>query len=133
MHSILGFGMMDLVRASKGLIDAATKIGHAVGGIQALVGIHLPSIVGVGRDLPATHVDGFQSTFHLLNGLVPRHGTEGGNVRVAVQKVPKPFCALPSQGVFDVEGTAQPFDVLRGVRPGDPCPARAQLPFHCHV
>ena len=103
VHSILAFRMMNLVRSSQGLIEAATKIGHAVGGIQALVGIHLPGIIGVGRNLPAAHVDRLQSGFYLLHRLVAGHGTEGCNVRLAVQEVPKPLRALPSQCVLDVK------------------------------
>src|SRR5208283_3802903 len=79
VHIIVTFGVVDLIGALEGLVDAAHEIRHAVGGIETLVGIHLAGIVGVGSDLPAAYIDGFQSSLDLLNGLVAGNGTKSGD------------------------------------------------------
>ena len=82
--------MVDLVSAHQGLIDAARQIGHAVGGIETLVGVHLAGIIGVGGDLPAAYINGLQSSLDLLDGLVAGHGTERRDVGLGfvVEQVP---------------------------------------------
>ena len=87
VDAILAFGMMNLIRACQGLIDAAAKIGDAVGRIKALVGIHLAGIIGIGRDLPAADVDSFQSGINLLHGLVAGHGAERWHIRFALYAI----------------------------------------------
>src|ERR1700686_386411 len=79
--AIAAFGVMDLIGTHERLINAAYKVWDAVCGIEALVGIHLSSIVGVGGNLPSAYVDGLQSGLDLLDGLVPGGCTERGNER----------------------------------------------------
>ncbi len=87
---IVAFGMVNLVGAHQRLIDAAHQIGHAVGGIETLVRVHLAGVVGVGSDLPAAYIDGFQSSLDLLDGLVAGHRSERRDVGLGfvVQQVP---------------------------------------------
>src|SRR5260370_25638819 len=73
VNVVAAFGMVDLIGAHQGLIDAAHHVGHAVGWIETLVGVHLAGVVGVGGDLPAAYIDGFQSGLYLLDGLVESH------------------------------------------------------------
>src|ERR1700733_13525065 len=103
LDAVFAFGMMYLVRPHERLVNAAAKIGHAIGRIQTLVGIHLSGIVGIGSDLPAADINGLQSGVNLLHGLVASHCAERWNIRFVLQKVPKPLCALPSQSVLNVE------------------------------
>src|SRR5713226_455975 len=63
-------GSLNLVGTLKGLVDAAYNMGTAISGIEALIGIHLPGKVGVGSNLPAAQINGFQASFYLLDGLV---------------------------------------------------------------
>ncbi len=51
---VFAFRVVNLVGALEGLIDPAHDMRDAVGGVQALVGVHMPGEVGVSRDLPAT-------------------------------------------------------------------------------
>ena len=37
------FEVVDLIGAAEGVIDAAHDIGHVIGRIQTLIGIHLPA------------------------------------------------------------------------------------------
>src|SRR3546814_6359437 len=50
---------------------------HAVIGVEALVGVHLPGGVGVRRDLPAREVNRLQPGADLLHRLVAGEGAEG--------------------------------------------------------
>ena len=84
VDAILAFGVVNLVGAHERLIDAAAEVGDAIGGIEALVGVHLSSVVGVGGNLPAAYVDRLQPGFHLLDGLITGHGAERGDIGVAL-------------------------------------------------
>src|SRR5712692_5721902 len=75
VNIIVAFGVVNLVGAHQGLIDAAHQIGHAVCGIETLVGVRLAGVVGVGGDLPAAYIDGFQSSLYLLDRLVDLKST----------------------------------------------------------
>ena len=46
-------GMLDLVGALEGAVDAAAQFRPGIGGVERLVGIHGAGGVGVGGDLPA--------------------------------------------------------------------------------
>ncbi len=76
---------MDLIRARQRLIDAPYQVRHAVRGIQTLVRIHLPGIVGVRRHLPAAHINGLQPSLHLLDRLVAGHRAERRHIRLRLQ------------------------------------------------
>ena len=77
--------MMHLVGPLQRAVDAAAKIRNAVRRIQALVGIHLPRIVGVRRHLPSAHIDRLQSRLHLLHRLVAGHRAQRVDVRLGLQ------------------------------------------------
>jgi hypothetical protein len=47
----------DLVGPEQSVIDGADQRRHAIGRIEALVGVHLRGAIGVGCNLPAAHVD----------------------------------------------------------------------------
>ncbi len=72
----VAFGVMDLVGAHESLVDRAHQARDAVPGIEALIGIHLAGVVRVGCHLPAADVDGLQSCFHLLHGLISGDGAQ---------------------------------------------------------
>src|SRR5260221_14442238 len=59
---IVAFGMVNLVGAHQRLIDAAHQIGHAVGGIETLVRVHLASVVCVVSHMPAAYIDSLPSS-----------------------------------------------------------------------
>jgi hypothetical protein len=80
IYFVPAFGMMDLVRAEEGLVQAAHKIRVAIGGIQTLVRIHLRGVVGIGGNLPAADLNHLQTRGDLLYGLVPRHRAQRGFV-----------------------------------------------------
>ena len=90
--------MLDLVGAAEGVVDRSHQGRRAVAGVQALIGIHLPGEVGVGRDLPAAQVDGLQTGLDHLDCLVARDGAQGGDVGLGVQQLPEPLGAAPRQG-----------------------------------
>ncbi len=127
-HAVLAFGVMDLVGANQRVVQTAHQVRHRVGGIEALVGIHLAGIVGVGGDLPAAHVNGLQPGGDHLHRLVAAHGAEGVDVLLAVQQLPQALSAEARQRVFDMQGAAQTHHVFRGIRTGNPVPAGIGLP-----
>ena len=127
-HAVLAFGVMDLVGANQSVVQTAHQVGHGVGRIEALVGIHLAGVVGVGGDLPATDVDGLQAGSDHLHCLVAAHGAEGINVVLAIQQFPQTLSPEARQRVLDVQGAAQAHNVFRGIRTGDSLPARIRLP-----
>ena len=51
------------------MIDFLYQVGNAVCRIQTLIGIHLPSHVGVPRHLPPAYINGLKPGHHLLNRL----------------------------------------------------------------
>ena len=56
--------------STEGVIDAAHDIGHAIGRIQNLIGIHLPRDIGVGGDLSAAQVNRLEPGFDGLHGMI---------------------------------------------------------------
>ena len=70
-------GPLDLVGPPQGVVDAPDDGGDAVGGVQALVGVHLLGQVGVGGHLPAREVDGLQAGLDHLDRLRRRSGRRG--------------------------------------------------------
>ena len=120
---------MNLVGAGQRLVDAAHHVRHAVGRIQGLVGIHLSRVVGVGRNLPATEVNGLQAGAHLLHRLVAGQRAKRRDIGFRMQQFPEPLRASARQGMLDRQRTAQLLDVLLGVRPGDALPAGIGSPI----
>ena len=113
---------MCLVRPLQRLVDPPHQAWHAVGRIEALVRIHFATQVRIRGNLPATDVDGFQPCVHLLDGLVAGHGSEGGNIGLGMQQIPKIFRAHARKCVFDPNGTAQSRHVLVAVGASDSYP-----------
>ena len=113
------FGMLDLVGALEGAVDAAAQFRTGVGRIQALVGIHRARGVGVGGDLPAGEIDRGETGARLLHRLVAGDGAQRIDVGLGLQRVPQPVGALLGQRVGDVHGAAQPLHLGRAVGTAD--------------
>ena len=101
IDAVVAFGMVDLVGASKSVVDVAHHRGHAVGGVEALIRIHGAGVVGVGRHLPAAQIDGLESRLGHLHGLIAGQGPQGVDIGLFAQHLPEPFRTTPSQGVLD--------------------------------
>ena len=113
------FGMLDLVGALEGTVDAAAEFRTRVGRIEALVRIHRARGIGVGGDLPAGEIDRGQTGARLLHRLVAGDGAERIDVGLRLQRFPEPVRALLGQRVLDLHGAAQPFDLRRAVGTAD--------------
>ena len=118
------FRMLNLVRSLQRLVDPLHDMRHAVGRVQALVGIHMPGEVRVRGDLPAAEVDRLQPRLRLLHRLVARQRAERVHVRLAPQQRPQLVGAPLRERMLDDDGAAQPYDILRRVRPRDARKAR---------
>ena len=125
---VAALGVLDLVGPAEGVVDGAHQGRRAVAGVQALVGIHLPGEVGVGRDLPAAEIDRLQACLDHLDCLVAGDGAQGGHERLGVQQLPEPLGAPPRQGGLDVHRAAEPGHLLRGVISPASLPARVSFP-----
>ena len=128
VDAVLALGVMDLVGARQRIVQAAAEVGHRVGRIQTLVGIHLAGIVGVSRDLPAADIDGLQPGRDHLYGLVASHGAESVDILFGGQHLPQALGAESRQRVLDVQRAAQAHHIFRGIRTGNSLPARVGLP-----
>lgn len=113
-------GMFDLVGASERRVDPPRKLRPGIGGVERLVGIHLPRRVGVGRDLPARQIDRLQPGAHHLHRLIARQCTQCMDIILALQQLPQLQRAATSQRVFDGDRTTQTLDIGRAVRALDP-------------
>ena len=103
VHAVLAVHVMDLVSADKGIIDAANNIGNTINWVQALIRIHMSSIVGVCRDLPAAKIDGLQSGLDLLHCLVACKSAEGSHIIFVAQQVPKALGTQARESVFNLD------------------------------
>ncbi len=128
MLAVAAFLVPDLVGAQQRVVDAAAQLRHRIGGVQALVGINLAGGVGVAGNLPAADVDGFQSGFDHLNGLVAGHGSEGRNVGAGLHQFPQALGAEAGEAVLDMNGAAQTLYVGCRVRPFNAAPACIGFP-----
>src|SRR5581483_2903570 len=77
-----------------------------IGGIEALVGIHLARVIGISSHLPAAHVNSFKSRLDLLHGLISGKRAEGIDVRAVVKQLPQTLSSEPGERVFDLHGAA---------------------------
>ncbi len=82
MNAVLPFGVMNLVGARERLIDFPDHVRNAVGWIQTLIRIHLSGVVGIGRDLPSTHINRFQTGCDLLHRLIPGQSSQRRNIQI---------------------------------------------------
>src|SRR6266566_5103333 len=122
------FVMNSLVGTLEGVVEASEQGGNGIGGIQALVGVHLERIIRVGGHLPPAHVDRLEPRLHLLNRLVARDGGQHGDVVVVLEQLPQAGRAVPGERVFDVDRAPQAVHVARRIRSRDPPPAGPRLP-----
>ena len=128
VNTVLAFGVMDLVGANEGVVEASAKIGYRVGGIETLVGIHLAGVVGVSRNLPAANIDGLQAGGDHLHCLIAGYGAESVDILFGGQHLPQASGAETRQRMLDAECAAQAHHIFRGIRTCDPLPARVGLP-----
>ena len=89
--------------------------------------------VCVGRDLPAAQVNRLQACGDLLYGLISGQGSESGDEEVVLQQMPEALGTHAREGVLDVDGATQLFDVLWGVWASDAFPAQVGLPVLLQV
>ena len=128
MLAVAAFLVPDLVGAQQRVVDAAAKLRHGVGRIQALVGIDLAGGVGVAGNLPAADVDGLQSGFDHFDGLVAGHGAQGLDVGAGLHEFPEALGAEAGEAVLDMNGAAQTLYVGCRVRPFNAAPACIGFP-----
>ena len=121
--------MLDLIGPLERIVDSAHHVGDTVGRVEALVRIHLAGVVGIGRHLPATEINGRESGLDLLDRLIAGQGAQGRHIRLGVQQMPQPLGSHFGQGVLDLDGAAEPDDIIRRVRPRDPLPSRVSGPL----
>ena len=131
----LGGGLVPrhLVGAEQRVVDALDDDGDGVGGVEALVGIHVAGQVGVGGDLPAGEVDRLEAGLDLLHGLAAGHGAEGVDVVFLVHQLPQALGAERGERVLDLDGAAEVDDVGGGVVAADAFPARVGGPLLVEV
>src|SRR6266850_1160078 len=120
---LVALHVRDLVGALESIVEATQQRGDGIGGIEALVGVHLERVIRVGGHLPAAYVDRFEPRLHLLNGLIPRDGGEHGDVCVILEQLPQASRAVPGERVLDGDRAPQAVHVARRVRSGDALPA----------
>ena len=108
-------GMLDLIGALQGAVDAAAQFRRGVGRVQRLVGVHGAGRIGVGRDLPARQIDGLQTRADHLHSLVAGHGAQRIDKGLVVQQLPQAVGPALRQRMGDRHRAAQAQDVLRGV------------------
>ena len=120
---VLAFHPLDLIAAGQGAVDTTNDLGHRVGGIQGLVGVHLTGHVGIASDLPAGEVNGFQAGLGLLHGLVAGQGTQAVDKGLVVNQVPELLGATLGQGVLGLKRATQTNHVVGRVAALDAAPA----------
>ena len=103
---LIVFGILHLVGALEGLIDAVNDLGHAVGRIKALIRIHTAGEVIVRGNLPAAEVNGFEPGLDHLHGLIPSERPQRVHVRPAVEQLPELARHLVGNGVLDFDCAA---------------------------
>ncbi len=133
VDAVVPFGMVQLVGAQQGVVDALDHLRHGVGRVQRLVRIHLAGEVGVGRDLPAAEIDRLEPGLDLLHGLVAGQRAERVDEVFGLQRLPQLLGAEPGQRMLDRHGAAQAHDVLGRIRPRDAGPARVVGPVELEL
>ena len=121
-------GVVDLVGAEQGIVEATDDGRNAVHRVEALVRIGRAGEIRVGGDLPAGEVDRLEPGAHHLDGLAAGEGAEGADGLVAVDQLPEPLGAEFGECVLGDDRAAEANDLLRRVRPLDPAPALVRAP-----
>ncbi len=99
-------GVVDLVGAEQGVVEAPDDGRNAVHGIEALVGIGRAGEVRVGGDLPAGEVDGLEPGAHHLDGLAAGEGSERADRLLAGDQLPEALRTEPRERVLFHHGAA---------------------------
>lgn len=107
------FRMLDLIGSLQRLIDPLHHARHAVGRVQALVGIHLSRQIRVGGHLPAAEVDGLQPGLYLLHRLIAGQRAERRDVILLLQHAPQLIGPSAGQRMLDQDGASELEDFLR--------------------
>src|SRR5262249_54267736 len=102
----LAFRPLDLVSTLQCLVDSLDHVRNAVGGIETLVRAHLCCRIRICCHLPATEVDGHQTSLDLLDGLVSSQGTQGCYVLIRLQKIPQTPGTQTCQCMLDLKRPA---------------------------
>ncbi len=123
------FHVLYLVGAAQRVVDPSHDVGHAIGRVQTLVGIHLSGVIGVGGHLPSTQINGRQAGLGHLHGLVSGQRAQGVDVGLECDEFPQFFRPAPGQRVLDVQAAAQPHDVVGRVVAAHAFPTRVIGPF----
>ncbi len=132
VHTILSVHVMNLVGTHQRVVDAANHVGHAIHRIKALVRVHVPAVICVGRDLPAAEIDGFKSRLHLLHRLIAGERAQRRHVVFVMQQPPQPLSAQAGQCVLNLERAPQLLNLLAAVWALGASPARVTMPLLGH-
>src|SRR6185312_13627065 len=128
VSGIDALGMLDLIGAAEGVVDALDHGRHRVHRIQRLVRVHGGVGVVVGRHLPARQVDRLDAGLDLLHGLATGERTQAIHVGFGVQQIPQLFGTAAGQRVLDRERAAQAHHFGGAVAALDALPARIRGP-----
>ena len=119
-------GPLNFIGADEGVVNPLDHGRNRINRIQRLVGVHGRRGVGVGGNLPAGEVDGFDARLGLLHRLTAGQGAEAADgliIAVAIDHVPELPGAVAGEGVFALNRPAQPHHVFGGVPAFDVGPA----------
>ena len=84
-----------------------------------MVGIHLPGVVGVSRNLPAGEIDGLEAALDLLDRLIAGHSPQAANKGALRHKLAQALCAEAGERVFDADRAGQAIHFFGLVITGD--------------
>ena len=129
---IASLAVLDLIRPAERVVDPSHDVRNAVGRIQALIGIHLAGVVGVGSHLPAAEIDGLEPRLGHLHGLVAGQRPQGIDVGLGLQQPPEFLGAATGQRVLDVQTAPQPLDIEGSVVAANAVPTRIERPTLFH-
>ena len=129
VNRIVTLGPRDLVGARQCIVESTHHRGHAVGWVEALVGVDLAGQVAVGRDLPAAQVDGLEATLDHLDGLAAGEGAEGVHVMTGMDALPELRGAALGKRVRRRDRAAQLDDFFSGVDALNASPAGVLRPL----
>ena len=117
------FNVMNLVSALQGVVDASAEVRNAICRIEALVGIHGPSVIGIRGDLPSAYVNRLEPGLHLLDRLVAAHRAQRIDIRLRLQQIPQALGAHSRQRVLDVNRATKAQHIIRRIRTFHSSPA----------
>ena len=119
---------VDLVGATKCIVDPLDECRGGIGGVQRLIGVDVAGQVPVRRHLPSGEVDRLQTGLHHLHRLATAEGPQCADVVLGGQTLPE--CdrhPIRQRGLLP-DAAPEPHHVFCAVVPGDALPARVGLP-----